>query len=212
MQHSLTVSPRTLVGKSSKPLSEEGALPAVVYGPKQEPVSVSVPLAAFEALLRHGGESALIELSGLEKPMQVLIHELDRDPVTHVPRHADFYAVAKGAKLTVSVPLSFVGESLAVKQGANLVKVLHEVEIESDPAKLPSEIEVDIAPLAAVDDRIHVSDLKAPAGVSILTPGEEVVAIAQAVAEESEEDSAAPDMDAIEVEAKGKSDDEAETA
>jgi large subunit ribosomal protein L25 len=204
MQHSLTVSPREVVGKSTKKLAQEGALPAVVYGPKQQPVSVSVPLAAFEALLRHGGESALIELSGLEKPMQVLIHDLDRDPVTHVPRHADFYAVEKGAKVTVSVPLAFAGESMAVKQGANLVKVLHEVEIESDPSKLPSEIEVDIASLAKVDDRIHVSDLKAPNGVSILTPGEEVVAIAQAVEEETEGDSAAPDMDAIEVESKGK--------
>lgn len=178
-------------------------MPAVVYGPKQEAISVTVSLSEFEAVLRRGGESALIELSGLEKPMQVLIHDLDRDPVTHVPRHADFYAVEKGAKVTVSVPLSFVGESMAVKQGANLVKVLHEVEIESDPSKLPSEIEVSIESLAAVDDKITVADLKAPNGVEILTPSEEVVALAQAVAEESE-DSATLDMSAIEVEQKGK--------
>lgn len=183
-------------------------MPAVVYGPKQEAISVSVPLAAFEAVLRHGGENALIELSGLEKPLQVLIHDLDRDPVTHVPRHADFYAVEKGAKVTVSVPLAFVGESMAVKQGANLVKVLHEVEIESDPAKLPSEIEVSIDSLAAIDDKLTVADLKAPVGVVILTPSEEVVALAQAVAEETE-DGAALDMDAIEVAQKGKSEEEA---
>src|SRR5690606_34781986 len=106
-------------------LNAQDALPAVVYGPKQEAISVTVPLRAFEALLRAGGENALIELSGLEKPFQVLIHDLDRDPVTHVPRHADFYAVEKGAKVTVSVPLTFVGESAAIKAGANLVKVLH---------------------------------------------------------------------------------------
>ncbi len=204
MQHNLTVSPRAIVGKSSSKLAQEGAIPAVVYGPKQDPISVTVPLLPFEAILRHGGESALIELSGLEKPLQVLIHELDRDPVTHVPRHADFYAVEKGAKVTVSVPLSFVGESDAMKQGANLVKVLHEIEIEADATKLPSEIEVSIESLKAVDDRIHVSDIKAPAGVTILTSEEEVVAIAQAVEEETEEDSEAPDMDAIEVERKGK--------
>lgn len=204
MQHSLTVSPRTLVGKSAKALAAEGTIPAVVYGPKQQPIPVSVPLLSFEALLRHGGESALIELSGLDKPVQALVHELDRDPVTHVPRHVDFYAVEKGAKVTVSVPLAFVGESMAVKSGANLVKVLHEVEIEADATKLPSEIEVDIAPLAAEGDQIHVADLKAPAGVAILTPGEEVVALAQAVVEEAEEGIAAPDMDAIEVEQKGK--------
>lgn len=210
MQHSLTVSPRTVVGKSTKVLAGEGVIPAVVYGPKQEAIPVSVPLLAFEAILRHGGESALIELSGLEKPVQALVHDLDRDPVTHVPRHVDFYAVEKGAKVTVSVPLSFVGESLAVKSGANLVKVLHEIEIEADATKLPSEIEVDITSLNAEGDQIHVSDLKAPSGVAILTSEEEVVALAQAVAEETEEETAGPDMSAIEVEQKGKSEDESE--
>lgn len=208
MQHTLSVSPRTIQGKSSLKLAKDGALPAVVYGPKQEAISITVPRQEFEALLRHGGESALITLEGLEKPMQVLIHDLDRDPVTHIPRHADFYAVEKGAKVTLSVPLSFIGESMAMKLGANLVKVLHEVEIESDPSKLPSEIEVDISALAAEGDQIHVSDLKAPSGVEILTPGEEVVALAQAVEEEKEEESAAPDMDAIEVEKKGKEEEE----
>ena len=212
MQHSLTVSPRTVVGKTSISLSKEGKLPAVVYGPKQEPISITVPLQEFQALLRHGGESALIELAGLEKPMQVLIHDLDRDPVTHIPRHADFFAIEKGAKVTVSVPLAFVGDSAAMKAGANLVKVLHEVEIESDPSKLPSEIEVDISKLAAMNDQIHVSDLKAPSGVEILTPGDEVVALAQAVEEETEEPSTGPDMDAIEVEKKGKTESEEEAA
>ena len=126
--------------------------------------------------------------------------------MTHTPRHADFYAVEKGAKVTVSVSLSFVGESAAVKAGANLVKVMHEIEIESDPTKIPTEIEVDISALAAEGDQIRVSDLKAPPGVEILTSGEEAVALAQAVAEESEEESAGPDMDAIEVEQKGKTD------
>jgi large subunit ribosomal protein L25 len=198
------------VGKSTKVLAGEGVIPAVVYGPKQEAIPVSVPLLAFEAILRHGGESALIELSGLEKPVQALVHDLDRDPVTHVPRHVDFYAVEKGAKVTVSVPLSFVGESMAVKSGANLVKVLHEIEIEADATKLPSEIEVDITSLNAEGDQIHVSDLKAPSGVAILTSEEEVVALAQAVAEETEEETAGPDMSAIEVEQKGKSEDESE--
>jgi len=212
MQHTLTVSPRTLIGKSSIPLKGEGSLPATVYGPKQDALSITVPLHEFEALLRHGGESALITLEGLEKPMQVLVHDLDRDPVTHTPRHADFYAVEKGAKVTVSVSLSFVGESAAVKAGANLVKVMHEIEIESDPTKIPTEIEVDISALAAEGDQIRVSDLKAPPGVEILTSGEEAVALAQAVAEESEEESAGPDMDAIEVEKKGKEETEDDAA
>ncbi len=185
-------------------------MPAVVYGPKQETVLVSILLTDFERILRNEGESTLIELHGLEKPIQVLIHDIDVDPVTSIPRHADFYAIEKGAKVNVAVPLSFVGESMAVKLGANLVKVLHEVEIEADPSKIPHEIEVDITALAAEGDQIHVRSLKAPAGVTITTDGEETVALAQAVAIEAEEPTAGPDMDAIEVEKKGK--DEEETA
>lgn len=187
-------------------------MPAVVYGPKQEAFHVSIVLSDFQRILRNEGESTLIELQGLEKPVQVLIHDIDVDPVTSIPRHADFYAIEKGAKVEVAIPLSFIGESMAVKLGANLVKVLHEIEVEADPTKLPHEIEVDITALAAEGDQIHVKDLKAPAGVTFKTDGEEVVALAQAVAVEAEEEAAGPDMDAIEVEKKGKDDETEEVS
>jgi large subunit ribosomal protein L25 len=184
----------------------------VVYGPKQDALSISISLSELEAALRHGGESSMIELAGLEKPLQTLIHDLDRNPVTNKPQHVDFYAVEKGAKVQVAVPIAFVGESAAVKAGAALVKVMHEIEVECAPDKLPQEIEVDIEALAAEGDQILASSVKAPAGVEILTDGEEVVALAQAVKEEAEDESAAPDMDAIEVEQKGKSEDSEEEA
>ncbi|HYF28959.1 MAG TPA: 50S ribosomal protein L25 [Candidatus Paceibacterota bacterium] len=201
----LQASAREATGKAArKEAAASSTMPAVVYGPKQEAMSISIGLADFERVLRNEGESTLIELSGLAKPVQVLIHEVDVDPVTSRPRHADFYAIEKGAKVKVSIPLSYVGESPAVKAGANIVKVLHEVEVEADPSKLPHEIEVDITALAAEGDQVHVSDLKAPAGVTFVTDGDEVVALAQAVEVEPEEPAAALDMDAIEVEKKGK--------
>ena len=201
----LSATAREATGKAARrEATESGTMPAVVYGPKQEAFNVSISLADFERILRNEGESTLIELAGLEKPVQVLIHDIDLDPVTSRPRHADFYAVEKGAKVQVAITLSFVGESPAVKAGGNLVKVLHEVEVEADPSKLPHEIEVDISGLAAEGDQIHVSDLRAPAGVTIITDGDEVVALAQAVEVEPEEPVAGPDMDAIEVEKKGK--------
>lgn len=200
----LSATPRSETGKAARALLSAGQMPAIVYGPKQEATPVSVPLADFEAILRREGTSSVIELSGLDKPLQVLVQELDRDPVMNTPRHADFYAIEKGAKVTVSVPLSFVGESFAVKAGANLVKVMHEVEIEADAANLPHEIEVDISTLKEVGDQIHVKNLKAPKGVEILSEADETVAIAQAVEEETEEESGSVDMSSIEVEQKGK--------
>lgn len=206
----LTITPRQTKGSEQADLVRAtGQMPAVVYGPKQAAMSVSVPLAQMEAVLRHGGESSLIELQGEGAPIAALIHALDRDPVTNIPRHADFYAVEKGAKVTLTVPLSFIGESLAAKEGANIVKVMHEIEVEAAPDKLPHEIEVDISVLVALNDQIRVSDLRVLPGVEFITEADEVVALAQAPAEE-EVDAPVLDMDAIEVEQKGKGETEAE--
>ncbi|HWH06984.1 MAG TPA: 50S ribosomal protein L25, partial [Candidatus Paceibacterota bacterium] len=161
----LIAQPREQVGKTTVLLATEGRMPAVVYGPKQEATPISLSVAEFTKILRDEGESTVFDLEGLGKSMQVLIHDVDRDPVTNVPRHADLYAIEKGAKVEVSVPLTFVGESMAVKTGANLVKVLHELPVECAPADLPHEIEVDVAALAAVGDQIAVGDLTLPKGV-----------------------------------------------
>lgn len=204
----LTATSRELTGKhAGRTLSKEGLIPAVVYGPKQESTSIALPLAQFKKVLRDGGESSVITLSGLGKDLQVLIHDVDVDPVTSTPRHADLYAIEKGAKVEIAVPLSFIGESPAVKAGANLVKVMHELEIEADATNLPHEIEVDISKLVKEGDQIHVSDLKIPTGVTVKVEAEEVVALIQAVEIETEEETIGPDMDAIEVEGKGKSED-----
>lgn len=209
----LTATTRTQTGKEAgRSLSQEGRIPAVVYGPKQESTPISLELAEFKKVLRDAGESSVLSLTGVGKDLQVLIHDVDYDPVTSLPRHADLYAIEKGAKVEVAVPLEFVGESAAVKAGANLVKVMHELEIEADPANLPQHIDVDISSLVELGDQIRVSDLKIPAGVTVQVDGEEVVALTQAIEEEKEEDSAAPDMDAIEVEGKGKAEEEAPAA
>jgi large subunit ribosomal protein L25 len=209
----LSVTPRTIIGKSSKALFSEGQMPAVVYGPKQESTPVSLSLLEFKRILRDEGESSVIELSGVGKgTMQVLIHEVDRDPVTENPRHADFYAIEKGAKVEVSVPLVFVGESAAVKAGANMVTVMRELPIEADAANLPHEIEVDISVLAEIGDQIHVKDIVLPKGVTVTVEGDEVVVLTQEVEVEPEEETAAPDMAAIEVEKKGKDNADEEAA
>ena len=207
----LTATPRTLTGKSAaKALLQEGLIPAVVYGPKQEAISISLSLADFKRILRTGGESSVLELSGIgEGKMQVLIQEVDVDPVTSIPRHADLLALVKGAKVEVSVPLMFIGESEAVKAGARLVKVLHELPIEAASADLPHEIEVDISVLAQDGDQIHVRDLKLPKGVTAMIDAEEVVVLTQ-IAEEEPEEAPALDMANIEVEQKGKTEEEPE--
>ena len=201
--NTLAAEPRTIIGKAVKELATQDLMPAVVYGPKKEAMPISIGLLAFKRLLREGGETSVIDLTGLGSPMQVLIHEVDRDPVTSSPRHADFYAIEKGAKVEVAIPFTFIGESAAVKGGASMVKAMHELEISADASKLPHEIEVDISALENIGDQIHVKDIKLPSGVTTEVDGEEVIVLIQEVAVE-EETTDAPDMSAIEVEQKGK--------
>ncbi len=199
----LEVTKRETSGAKAPALLRAGTIPAVVYGPHQEATPIAFSAAAFTKVLREAGEATIVSLEGLGASLPTLIHEVDLDPVTHTPRHVDFYAVTKGEKVEVAIPLTFVGESAAVTAGANLVKVLHEIEVEADPMNLPHAIEVDISALAALDDRISAKDLQLPAGVELVTEPDEVVALAQAVVEEKEEVAPA-DISSIEVEKKGK--------
>lgn len=199
----LTVEKRATRGSTPQKLRNEGFLPAVVYGAHQVSTPIAVETRAFQRALREAGEATIVSLEGLGEPLPTLIHEVDVDPLTGQPRHVDFYAVTKGEKVEVAIPLTFVGVSPAIEAGANLVKVLHELEVEADPMNLPHHIEVDLSMLKVVDDRICAKDLVLPAGVALAIGPEEVIALAQEVVEEKVEEVVA-DIGSIEVEKKGK--------
>ena len=193
----LKAAKRTKTGKQVAALRAEGTMPAVVYGPKQEAMSVEVSLKDFGKVLEKAGESTVVNLSIDGEGHNVLIHEVDRDPITDMPRHPDFYAIGKGQKVTVLIPLVFIGESVAVKEGANLVKALHEIEVEADPMHLPHELTADISLLSAIGMQITARDIALPAGVTLVTDADEVVPTILEAKEEVIEEVVAPDMAAI---------------
>ena len=134
-----------------------------------------------------------------------MIQDVDRDPVTGSPIHADFYVIEKDRRLKIKVPIEFLGVSPAVKDlGGILVKVTHELEIESLPKDLPHNISVDISVLVDLKSQILAKDLTLSAGVTLITGAEDVIAaIAEAKIEE-EKPPEAIDLSSIEVEKKGK--------
>lgn len=202
----LSVEKRVKAGANAPALRRAGSIPAVVYGAHHASTPITIEARAFQKVLREAGEATIVSLAGLGEPLPTLIHEVDLDPLTSLPRHVDFYAVTKGEKVEVAIPLVFIGESPAVEAGANLVKVLYEIEVEADPMSLPHDIKVDLSVLAAINDRICAKDLVLPAGVALITEPEDVVALVQEVIEEKEEVVAPADISAIEVEKKGKED------
>ncbi len=194
---------------SADAVRNQGKVPAVFYGPKAPTTSIAINEVDFIRVWKIAGESSIVTLQGIDEDHDALIHDIDRDPVSGKIRHADFYVIEKGKKVKVGVPIEFVGVSAAVKDlGGALIKVLHEIEIEALPKDLPHNIEIDISPLATFEDQIKASDIKLPAGVTLVLEPEEVVALVAAPKEEVEE--VAPvDVSAIELsEKKGKKEEE----
>ncbi len=194
-------------------LDMTGKMKAVCYGAKFPSTPIAVDAKEFAKLYKDAGESSVITLKGLGGDQDVLIHEIQRDVVKGTIFHADLYVVEKGKKIHVHVPIVYTGVSEAVKSlGADLIKVLHEIEVEAEAKDLPHEIEVDLGKLVNVDDHITVADLAEIKGVRFITGAEDVIAIAARHKEEVEEEVITEiDMSAIEVsDQKGKKDEEGE--
>ena len=198
-------------GLKLETLRKSGEIPAVFYGAGKDTTSISVPIIQFKKVWREAGESSAVKVEMPEGAIDVLIHEVQVDPVTDEPIHADFLAIDMKKKIKVKVPLAFEGISGAVKSGiGNLVKVLYEVEIEALPADLPHNLIVDISKLATLNDQIFISDLGLPKGVEVINNPTDVVASIVEQVEEKEEEVVPVDLSAIEVEKKGKKEEEGE--
>lgn len=191
-------------------LRKSGIIPAVFYGPKDPSTPIKISLVDFRKAWKEAGESTIVSLEGPGIDADVLIKDVDLDPVTDIATHVDFYAIEKGKKISVDVPIEFIGTSPAVKElGAVLVKVVHDIEIEALPKDLPHKLEADISSLVSFDSVLTAADIKLPEGVTLNVELDEVIA---SVYEPKEEviESTPVDLSAIEVEKKGKEEKEGE--
>ncbi len=200
---------------SLETLRKQGKMPAVFYGPgtQKGKQTESTPIAIlhkdFLKVWHAAGESSVVTLKSSTGTHDTLIHAVDLDPVTDIPRHADFYVFEKGKKIEISVPLEFVGVAPAIKDlGGSLLKSLHELKISADPQHIPHDIKVDISSLAEFGNQVLASDITLPEGVTLVENANEVVASAIAPKEEEVEETVPVDLSTIEVEKKGKKEEE----
>lgn len=183
----LTVEKRKLTGRQVKKLRQEGLLPANIFGKKIKSLAVQVSLKEFLPIWEKTGETGVVEVkvSGEDKIRPVLLHNLQLDPVTDKPLHADLYQVDLKEKITSDIPIELVGEAPAVTQKVGiLIQPLSEVEVEALPTDLPDQFTVDISKLEKIDDAIAVSVLKVPAGVKILTSPKQILVKIEPLAKE----------------------------
>lgn len=204
---------RELSGRKTNELRAENKIPAVIYGQGKDPVNVTLSRSDFDRAYKQAGESTVLHIEVEGQSENVLIQDVQFDPVTDFSTHADFLRVDMKVEVEASIQIQLEGESAAVKTLAGtLVQNIEELDVKALPDKLVREIIVDISTLATFDDVIHVSDLTIPEGIVVLTEKDLVVATVQPPRDESElEDLDAPvDADVSKVKVEGEEKKESE--
>jgi len=164
-----------------------GSIPAVVYGQEADNQVIQVKIPEFLKVFAKAGESSLIDLAlDGQKPLKVIVKDVQYDNLSSQPVHIDFYQVNMNKKMMAEVPLNFVGEARAVKElGGTLIKSKDSIEVSCLPGDLPSHIDVNLGALNEFNDLVAVKDLVLPAGVAALDgPDEALVLVSAPQAEE----------------------------
>ena len=173
----LNASTRQLIGKRSRRLHREGKLAAVVYGNSASPTPLVLDRLEFQKVFVKSGRTHLVDLvvDG-DRTEKVLVREIQTHPRRLGPIHVDFYKVNLEQKIRVEVPVHLIGESAAVKRGdADVLQPIHALEVECLPTSIPEGFEVDLTPLAEIDDGLRVAELDVPKGVTVLADPDELV-------------------------------------
>jgi len=151
---------------ASRALRREGRVPAVVYGGKEEPLSIHVEERVLSRMLGTGhftNSVVMLDVGG--KKVRTLPKDVHFHPVSDRPLHVDFFRLAKDSTVDVSVPVRFINEedSPGLKRGGVLNIVRHELELVCDADRIPDDIRIDVTGLD-IGDSIHISYVTLPAG------------------------------------------------
>jgi large subunit ribosomal protein L25 len=158
---------RDRAGKgTARATRRSGRIPAVIYGAKQPPVMLTLDARSFIRVLHQPGFfTHLFDVAAGEETHRVLARDVQFHPVTDVPLHVDFLRVSGDTRITLNVPVEFVGQdkSPGIKRGGVLNIVAHEIEITCAADAIPEHI---VISLEGVDlgGSIHMSSVKLPEG------------------------------------------------
>lgn len=180
MSHEIKLSVESRdVGKPGL-IRRAGFVPAIIYGENdvfEKPKPIKIKKLDFEKIHKAVGQHGLVNLSVDDKrEIKVIIKDIQRDPITNMVIHADFYCVNMKEKIITEVPVMFVGESNAVKNmGGILVKQLDSIKVRCLPDQMIDSIEVDLSALEDLHSSIHVRDVKFPKALELITDPDHIV-------------------------------------
>ena len=153
----LEAQPRVIGKKAARAARRAGDVPCILYGHRVEPVTFQVSEKSLKPLI-YTQETHLITVKIDSNAWECVVKDIAFHPVTDRPMHADFQVLQAGEKVTLAVPVRYIGTAIGHTQGGHLSFMLHEVEVSCLPKHIPSQIEVDITEVG-IGEAIHVGDL-----------------------------------------------------
>lgn len=177
----LKASSRVVLGKKVNSLRRQGITPAHVFGHDLESLALQCDASELQSILSEVGKAKLfkLKLDKERKTRNVVVREIQREPVTGAVLHVDLYQVRMEELLKVEIPIILVGEApaLRIKQNS-MVQEMNNLQIECLPANIPANVEADISSLSEAGQVLRVKDLKLGEGVTVLNdPGQVIVTI-----------------------------------
>jgi len=188
----VTLIERTVLRKGLANLRKEGFVPAVIHNHGQASIHVMAPERELVSLYKAAGKHHPLNLEVGGGKYLALIKEAHFNPVKRRLRHVVFQAIRAGEAVEAEVPVRIEGEIPAEKIGLMILHQLDHVEVEALPKNLPDELVIDGSRLEQLHDKIIVSDLSVPEGVTILTdPEHPIASVVETKAQISDEEETA---------------------
>ncbi|PJF45021.1 MAG: 50S ribosomal protein L25 [Phototrophicales bacterium] len=190
----LEATSREVIGKKVKQLRAKGQIPAVIYGPKQEPLNIVVQWSKLRPVLSNAGGTHLIDIQIDGNKIPTLVRSVQRHHIyKDVVLHVDFYAVDLSETVVAAVPLVLINEEETAREiGGQIIQEHSMIEVECLPDRIPSEIVLDVSKIKEIGDYLYVSDLPQIEGVTYLLDEEQPLVRSdyrpEAVTEEVEEE------------------------
>jgi large subunit ribosomal protein L25 len=154
--------------RDAKRLLREGKIPGILYGPKTQAVPLALDKREFSSRVADLEGSHLVRLKSESSALAdkvALVKEMQYHPISGDVVHTDLYEVDLTAKITVNVPLHFIGKGEGVVRGGILQPIVREIEVECLPLDIPAFFDVDVSKLD-IGDSVHIEELAMPEGVS----------------------------------------------
>lgn len=185
-RHDLNVEPRQIGKHFSRALRRNRQIPAVVYGAATEPQNVSIDESSVVRFNTRAYENALFNLKSKDGKLNnivTLIKEVVVHPVTRRPQHVDLFALDLKKAVRIFVEVKLEGKPVGLSEGGLLNVVNRQIEIECLPTEIPESFSADISNMG-IGDTLHVSDLKLPSGVKLISSADTTIAVVNLFVEE----------------------------